>query len=178
MTVPFVSYLIMMFRSLPESLPRALRDFFLSRFFFPEKAFIVIGLLILVYSVAHLRMKKGEGLVTSGPYRLVRHPQYLGMMLFTLGFTSWSHWILKNTFGMGFLSASQTMGLWFIQLLAYVLLAYIEERYLFRSYGQSFEDYKSQVPFFIPLLRTSRGELDSLISTSIPAILLLVLIAV
>ncbi|MFQ6064478.1 MAG: methyltransferase family protein, partial [Candidatus Bathyarchaeia archaeon] len=134
------------------------------------------GLLILVYSVAHLRIKRHEGLVTSGPYRLVRHPQYLGMILSTLGLTSWSVWILNNTFGIGFLSPSQTIGVWFIELFAYILLAYVEELDLSRRYGESFENYKSEVPFFIPFLPTSRKALEIFVSILIPSILLLGLI--
>jgi len=93
MTLPFASYLIMMFANLPVNLPRAFSEFFLwflVPFLIPEKAFVITGLLILVYSVAYLRIKKKKGLITSGPYRLVRQPQYLGMILSTLGFTSWS----------------------------------------------------------------------------------------
>jgi len=176
MTIPFASYLIMMFTNLPVNLSRALSEFFLFPFLITEKAFVIIGLLILVYSVAYLRTKKKEGLVTSGPYRLARHPQYLGMILTTLGFTSWSVWILNNTFGIGFLSPSQTIGVWFIELFAYILLAYIEDQYLSRNCGESFENYKSRVPFFIPFLKTNRKDLEILISILIPAILLIGLI--
>ena len=175
MTLPFAGYLILIFTNLPGSLLSALSELF---FPFPilEKAFVGIGLLILVYSIAYLRIKKKEGLVTSGPYGVVRHPQYLGMILSTLGFTGWSVWILNNTFGMGFLSPSQTIGVWFIELFAYILLAIIEEQHLSRKYGESFENYKSRVPFFIPFLKTKRGVLDILISILISAILLFVLI--
>ncbi len=175
MTLPFAGYLIMIFANLPVNLPRALSDF-LVPFLIPEKALVVIGLLILVYSVAYLRINKKDGLITSGPYRLVRHPQYLGMILSTLGFTSWSVWILNNTFGIGFLSPSQTIGVWFIELFAYILLACIEERDLSRNYGESFENYEGQVPFFIPFFKTNRKDLDILISILVPAILLFGLI--
>ena len=175
MTLPFATYLIMIFANLPVNLPRALSDFF-APFLIPEKALIIGGLLILVYSVAYLWMKKKEGLVTSGPYGLVRHPQYLGMILSTLGFTSWSVWILNNTFGVGFLSPSQTICVWFIELFAYILLAIIEEQHLSRKYAKSFQNYKSQVPFFIPFLKTRRVVLDILIVVLISAVFLFVLI--
>lgn len=175
MTLPFAGYLIMLLTNLPVSLPRALLDFFVP---FPilEKVFVIIGLLILVYSAAYMITKRKEGLVASGPYRLVRHPQYLGMVLLTLGLTSWSVWILNNTFGIGFLSPSQTIGVWFIELFAYILLAYIEELHLSRNYGESFKNYKSQVPFLIPYLHTHRAYLNILISILIPTILLFGLI--
>jgi len=171
MTLPFASYLIMIFANLPVNLPRALSDLFMP-FLIPEKVFIIIGLLLLAYSIAYLIKKRKEGLVTSGPYRLVRHPQYLGMILLTLGLTSWSYYELTNFFGIGFLDPSQTIGMWFAELFAYILLAHIEELYLSKNYRESFENYKNQAPLLIPFIRTNRKERDILISILIPAILL------
>ena len=96
----------------------------------------------------------------------------------TLGLTSWSVWILNNTFGVGFLSSSQTIGVWFIELFAYILLALVEELFLSRNYGEVLDDYKSQVPFLIPFLKTGRKDLDVLVSILIPPFLLFVLINV
>ena len=175
MTLPFAGYLIMILTNFPINLTRAVAEF-LVPFAIPEKTFIIVGLLTLVYSTVYLITKRKEGLVTSGPYRLVRHPQYVGIIILTLGLTSWSVWILNNTFGIGFLTPSQTIGVWFIELFAYILLAYIEEQYLSRNYGESFENYKRQVPFFIPFLKTKRDVLDILVSILVPAVLLFVLI--
>jgi len=179
MTLPFASYLVLVFTSLPESLVS------ISEFFFwpvphlvPERAFIVIGFLVLVCSVVYLRVKRKEGLVTAGPYRLVRHPQYLGIILLTLGLTSLSVWILNNSYGIGFLSPSQTVGVWFIELLAYVFLAHVEELFLSRKYGETFEEYRSRVPFLIPFFKTKRRYLDVLVSILIPSILLFIFIKV
>ena len=179
MTLPFATYLIMFFTNLPVSLVDVLSAFF-SPFslLIPERAFIIIGLFLLVYSVAYLRVKKRDGLVTSGPYRLVRHPQYLGMIVATLGLTSWSVWILNNTFGVGFLSPSQTIGVWLIELFAYILLALVEELFLSKNCGKIFSDYQTQVPFLVPFLKTNRKDLDVLVSILVPAILLLILINV
>jgi len=177
MTVPFATYFILFFANLPDSFISVLEFFFWPRpFFVLERVFIVIGLFLLVYSVAYLRIKRKEGLVTSGPYRLTRHPQYLGMILSTLGFTGFSVWILYNTYGIGFLNPSQTIGMWFIELFAYILLSHIEELFLSRGYGESFEKYKSQVPFLIPFFKINRKVLDVLVSILIPAILLFILI--
>ena len=175
MTLPFATYLVIMFTNLPVSLPTALSEF-LTPFLIIEKAFLIMGVVILVYSIVHLETRKKEGLVTSGPYRLVRHPQYFGIILSTLGLTSWSAWILNNTFGMGFLNPLQTIGVWFIELLAYASLASIEELYLTKNYGEAFEDYRRQVPFLVPFFNTRRKFPDVLLSISIPSFLLFVLI--
>ena len=179
MTLPFATYLIMFFTNLPVSLVDVLSAFFVPfPVLIPERVFIIIGFFLLVYSVIYLRMKRKEGLVASGPYRLVRHPQYLGMILSTLGLTSWSIWILNNTFGVGFLNPLQTIGVWFIELFAYILLALIEELFLSRNYGEIFDNYKSHVPFLIPFLKTRRKYLDVPVSILIPAILLFIFINV
>lgn len=175
MTLPFAVHLVMIFTNLQVNLPILLSEFF-SPFLIPEKSFIIIGLIFIIYSVIHLQLSKRKGLVTSGPYRLVRHPQYIGMITTTLGFTSWSIWWLKNTFGIGFLNPLQTIGLWFIELFAYILLANIEEYYLIRKFGESFVNYKNQVPFFIPFINTKIKSYEVIISIIIPTIALFGLI--
>lgn len=179
MTLPFASYLILVFSNLTSNLPSALSELFgwlVWPFLIPEKALVMFGLFIFFSSAVYLRVKKKDGLVTSGPYRLIRHPQYLGMTLSTLGLTSWSIWILQNTFGIGFLSPLQTIVVWFIMLAAYIVLASLEEIFLSKSFGARFENYRTQVPFMIPLFKTNRRSIDLLASVVVPAFLLLVLI--
>ena len=179
MTLPFVTYLMAFFTDLPVSLVDMFSAFFAPRpVVVLERVFVIIGFFLLVYSVTCLRLKRNEGVVTSGPYGVVRHPQYLGMILSTLGLTSWSVWVLNNSFGVGFLSASQTIGVWFVELFAYILLALVEELFLSRNYGEMLDDYKSQVPFLIPFLKPCRRGLDLLVSIITPSILLFVLIYV
>lgn len=180
MTLPFAAYLIVILSNIPVNLPKAFSDFILFLFYrpflVPEKVFVIIGVVLLVYSTAYLQSNKREGLVTTGPYHLVRHPQYFGMILITLGATGWSIWVLNNTFGIGFLNPTQTVLVWFIELFAYILLAYIEEVDLLTKFGEDFKNYKNKVPFFIPLLKTNRKELDLPISIAIPAILLFIML--
>ena len=59
MTLPFATYLILTFTN-PVNFSRALSDFFVP-FLIPEKALVIIGLLILVYSMAYLKTKKKGG---------------------------------------------------------------------------------------------------------------------
>jgi protein-S-isoprenylcysteine O-methyltransferase Ste14 len=99
----------------------------------------------------------------------------VGIILFTIGLTSWSVWLLNITFGMGFLSSSQTLAVWFIELLAYVLLAAIEERYLARAFSD-FEAYQSQTLLFIPFPTTNNPYLEISLSLVIPVLILVVLL--
>jgi protein-S-isoprenylcysteine O-methyltransferase Ste14 len=176
MTLPFFTYLILLFRNIPVNLPRAFSDFLIP-ILIPEKVFIFSGFLILLYSIGYLIKNRKEGLIVSGPYSVVRHPQYLGIILLTIGFTSWSVWILKNTFGIGYLNPIQTIGVWFFELFAYVILAYLEDFHLANQHEREFMNYRTQVSFFIPLFRTDKRAFELLISILIPSILLLSLIS-
>ncbi|UCE95877.1 MAG: hypothetical protein JSV51_09290 [Candidatus Bathyarchaeota archaeon] len=177
MTLPFATYLFLFVANLPNNLTDLLSTFLSPHpIFILERILIVTGLLLLVFSTVYLWVKRKEGLVTSGPYRLIRHPQYLGMILLTLGLTSWSVWILNHTFGVGFLSPTQTIYVWLIELCVYILLALIEDLFLNRRHNEVFEDYKRQVPFLIPFLRTKRKSLEILASILVPSILMFILI--
>ena len=60
----------------------------------------VLGVLVGIYTLAHNRLGNfgvfpelvnGARLITSGPYRWVRHPMYLSLLLFMLGASQLSH---------------------------------------------------------------------------------------
>jgi len=178
MTMPLISYFILVAASLPESLPSAAGEFLLLSVFPVEKGLIMVGLVVVLYASVYLHLKKRTGLVTTGPYRLVRHPQYLGAILLTMGFTSWSYWVLTHTFGIGFLTPTQTIAVWVIELLAYVTIAGIEEVYLLKAYGELFEQYQNTVPFLIPGVSTRNRWLDTIISTILPTLMLMTLVLI
>ena len=80
------------------------------------------------------------GLITSGPYRLVRHPIYLGLTLLALG-------------------QAVAFGCWpalFIALLGVVpTLAWrarVEEKLLSRIFGESYEVYRQRTKMIVPHL--------------------------
>jgi protein-S-isoprenylcysteine O-methyltransferase Ste14 len=85
------------------------------------------------------RVLENHSLIRQGPYRLVRHPIYTGMlgMIIAAGL-AWSHWI-------GFL----------VSLLLFAIGTAIrvrsEERLLRESFGVAFDNYKRSVPAVIPL---------------------------
>jgi len=76
--------------------------------------------------------------VTPGPYRLVRHPLYIGWL-----FAFWMTPVM--TFAHLLFSIATT---------AYILLAIqFEERDLVREYGHAYEEYRQAVPMLVPSLR-------------------------
>jgi len=80
---------------------------------------------------------------TPGPYRLVRHPLYVGWL-----FAFWMTPVM--TFAHLLFSIATT---------AYILLAIqLEERDLVREHGESYEEYRRSVPMLIPSIRKSEPQ--------------------
>jgi protein-S-isoprenylcysteine O-methyltransferase Ste14 len=78
---------------------------------------------------------------TPGPYRLVRHPLYVGWF-----FAFWMTPVM--TFAHLLFAVATT---------AYILIAIrFEERDLVREFGSSYDDYRQRVPMLIPFTKLSR----------------------
>ena len=169
MTVPFAIYLIMMFLNLTEIplIPDLMN---------PQVLVIItiqfLCVTFLLWSIIHLLRRKSSGLVTSGPYRIVRHPQYFALIIFTFFMAFDSIWILQHTFGIGWLSVEQTKLLWIGMLVAYVIIAKVEELHLETTFNPEWNDYKSRVGFLLPLIGTKSHFVESILAVSIPYALL------
>ncbi|UCE09481.1 MAG: hypothetical protein JSW61_10990 [Candidatus Thorarchaeota archaeon] len=175
MTIPLVSYIALLFASGPSQFAEALFLLFFGGFLW-EQITAVLGLGILVYSFVHMRLTKKEGLITTGPYRFVRHPQYLGVTLFTLTLTTRSYWIGTNTFGMSWIDPKLTVVIWFGTLVAYIILAYVEELHLAKTFGAEFEDYKQKTGFMFPGLKSQNLGLEVIVSTLFFSVVLFAII--
>lgn len=104
-----------------------------------------IGLCIFLVATVQFFTRQKEGFVTTGLYSWVRHPQYLGIIVATLGFTitserpmSWIAW-LNLTF-------------------LYLLLANSEEKILKKKHEEKIQAYTQKVPFILPLLPSNISE--------------------
>jgi len=99
------------------------------------------GLVIMGKAWKQIHKANGE-LVTSGLYRLVRHPQYFGLFLITVGFLiQWPTII--------------TAAMWPILMLTYYRLARREEKEIESRFGDQYVTYRQQVPMFCPRLTTA-----------------------
>ena len=78
-----------------------------------------------------------QGLVTTGAFRYVRHPLYLGSMLFYLG-------LLLATFSLA------SLGLFVVIAIFYNYIAGYEERLLEERFGQDYARYRERSGRWLP----------------------------
>lgn len=99
----------------------------------------ILGGFILVakaWHVLHAAQSKGE-LATTGPYAVVRHPQYVGFVAVLLGFLLQWPTLL-------------TLLMFPILVAMYLRLAKVEEAETLRHFPVRYADYAAHVPAFIP----------------------------
>ena len=99
---------------------------------------MVIGLIIMSKGWKKIHAAEDK-LITTGVYRYVRHPQYAGLFLVTIGMLI--QWPTLTTLLM-----------WPILMYAYYRLAMREEREVEAKFGEAYAMYKNRVPAFIPKL--------------------------
>jgi len=94
---------------------------------------------IVLIAVGWKQIHRAEGLVATGLYKYIRHPQYTGIFLFTFGWIM--HW-----------PTVLTLILWPILTAAYVWLARFEEKQALEEFGESYQTYANETKRFIPFV--------------------------
>lgn len=100
---------------------------------------VVIGLALFVAGAVQIYVGKlrKSGLVTTGLYRFVRHPQYISLTLFGLGLLlTWGRAVAYVAF--------------FVMMFVYYHLAKVEERRCRRLFGGEYERYRQRTSFLLP----------------------------
>lgn len=107
----------------------------------------VLGIAFAIWARRHLgtnwnsqpSVQEGHELVTSGPYRFVRHPIYTGMALALIG----------SAFAVGQLS-------WLIIYVALIVMfiwrIHVEERFMTETFPDQYPEYKKRTKALIPFI--------------------------
>ena len=90
------------------------------------------------------RAQRERRLATTGPYGLIRHPQYVGFLLIMAGFLLQWPTLL-------------TLLMFPILTLAYTRLATSEEREVRAEFGVAYEEYAARTPRFLPHFLSRRA---------------------
>ncbi|MCB9838191.1 MAG: isoprenylcysteine carboxylmethyltransferase family protein [Phycisphaeraceae bacterium] len=108
-----------------------------------SNALIILGIWIISAGWEHVYESEG-GLVTDGAYRHMRHPQYTGIFIITLGFMiQWP--------------TLATLILWPFVIWMYVRLARREEHDVLDKFPDKYRAYMERTPMFIPSLFGTRA---------------------
>jgi len=156
MSVPLITYLALFFQN-PGILLYDIR-FLVGTYGF---YIIIIGLILYIYSLFY-QLSHRRQLIKKGPYKIVRHPQYLAFITMTLGMTVVAFQTspifefavsYENVFSILFF-------IWIGEVLAYILLGKIEEFALKSKYGDDFLEYRNRVAFIVPFLKIQGNKTD------------------
>jgi protein-S-isoprenylcysteine O-methyltransferase Ste14 len=100
---------------------------------------MLVGMLLVVFGWRRIHKAKNQ-LVTTGVYGYVRHPQYLGFLLITLGMNiQWTTLI--------------TLVLWPALAVLYYHLAKKEDEEMEEKFGGEYQTYSRSTPMFVPRFR-------------------------
>jgi len=104
---------------------------------------IVVGIVIMGKGWKKIHAA-GEQLVTDGIYSRVRHPQYAGLFIVSVGLMiQWPTLV--------------TLLLWPVMFVVYYRLAMREERRMIELFGERYLIYRKSVPAFLPKTLTKKG---------------------
>ena len=143
-TLLFLIIAYILWKPLPIQLPSLVRmvlSLLGGGFFFLSLGLYLWGLRTLgvnfnASSGFGVRLHQTHQLITSGPYALIRHPMYVGVIL-----AMWSGLLLYRTW---------TMMLLAVIMLGLIYRAHKEEEALTQAFAEQWEAYKQRVPGWIP----------------------------
>ena len=93
---------------------------------------------MIIVIIGWHQIHAAAGLVTTGLYKYIRHPQYTGFFLIMTGWLL--HW-----------ETTLTLLMYPILAITYYLLALKEDRDLKNEFGDEYKVYSQKTPMFIPI---------------------------
>ena len=152
MSIPLVTYITFFFQN-PNILFNDIQFLTRSYGFYV----VIFGLIFFIYTVVY-QLTHRKQLMRSGPYKYIRHPQYVAFIIMTLGMTLVAFqtspifdFILYNVEGHTILFL-----IWIGEVLVYIILGKIEELALKAKYGDKFLEYANEVSFMIPFFKINK----------------------
>jgi protein-S-isoprenylcysteine O-methyltransferase Ste14 len=175
MLLPLAAYLTSMLWVNGEVLPLEIQILFFEQRLMLGRAITIIGFILFLIALFQFVKQRGQ-LISSGFYSIVRHPQYLSLIIMAFGISvmakefgdtegnlpeSWSHLL---AFVPGLTSLFKSFP-WLVLVFGYVLLALFEEWSLTKEHEQ-YRQYKKEVAFLFPVPHKSRTE-EAILSITI-----------
>ena len=86
-----------------------------------------------------IMIKKNHELITKGPFKLIRHPQYICQLLLDIGATAATLSYIVGGFAL-------------IEIPIYIMRASMEDKLLAKHFAEKFSEYKKKSGFMIPFI--------------------------
>ena len=147
MIFPLITYISGLVWAHPDFLEAQINLLLFSERLMFGRIVAVTGFMIFLVAFVQFLRKKGK-VITTGIYSIVRHPQYFGIVVITLGISIMS----IQYSGVD----PRVLYVWLIQVLGYILLAAYEEQYFLREHKIEYQQYKQEVPFIFPSPRITK----------------------
>lgn len=119
--------------------------------FFAGVTLFVWGIIQIV-----LARKKDISLIQTGPYKYIRHPQHLGIILSSLPFLFLLKSVLRSSIRLGFRYGDLLS--WILFCFFLIIWSDIEERKMQKKYPEEFAIYQSTTGFFFPKIRNKEAQ--------------------
>jgi len=117
-------------------------------------AILILGSLSFIYVLLYLRSgflgetePELDHLVTKGPYRFCRHPQYLSFVIMIFGFDIMFRSILGVFFALT------------LSIPSVIYRGKVEDTLLKKKFGKEWENYAEHVGFLFPKFRKQRNDM-------------------
>jgi len=121
---------------------------------YEELPFIITGLGIFIFAAGVLAWMRGrmknQDVADFWIYRISRHPQYLGWIIWSYGILFLPGPNIKQ-----YVSVGNTLP-WLLSAMIIIGVAMLEERKMKREFGRGYSDYRKRAPFLFPLPRFVR----------------------
>jgi len=111
-----------------------------------ECIMFIVGLLLFLIGVIYLikARRSNIGIAQTGPYKFIRHPQNLGILIISLSFVFYVPW-----FGdLGIRIAD--LFSWCLFIIIIVIISDLEEYKMVKKYPEQYYDYISHTGYFFP----------------------------
>ncbi|TFG02703.1 MAG: hypothetical protein EU542_04325 [Promethearchaeota archaeon] len=121
---------------------------------FIELCIFLIGLGLFLWgfiTLLNIRMNEGK-IAKTGPYKYIRHPQNLGILILTLPFTLY----IPGFEDMGIRIADILS--WVLFFMIIIIICDLEEFHMKRLHGVDYDNFRNQTGYFFP--KTRRKQLN------------------
>ena len=123
-----------------------------------ELVIFICGFVLFLHGLIHLvkAKKKKIAIVQTGLYKYIRHPQNLGIIIFSFPFCLYVPFLSDSGIKVGDIFS------WMLFFLLIIIYSDIEEIQMLKKYPDKYSLYKSNTGFFIPRIIKTKKERSNL----------------